>query len=73
MTVIDVGEAKIHLAALIARAEAGEDIVIARSGRPVVRLVPIDGPSPRTFGGLDFQVPDEFDAPLPESELAAWK
>lgn len=70
MTIVDVHEAKTHLSALVARAEAGERIVIARAGRPVVRLVPINGPSRRTFGGLDFQVPDEFDAPLPESELA---
>ena len=73
MAVVNVHEAKTHLSALIARAEAGEDIVIARAGRPILRLVPVVGPSPRTFGGLDFHVPDDFDAPLPEDEVAAWE
>lgn len=73
MTVVNVQEAKTHLSALIARAEAGEEIVIARAGKPVLRLVPISSPPPRTFGGLDFEVPDDFDAPLTEEDLAEWE
>ena len=50
---VNVYEAKTHLSQLIDRAAAGEEIVIARAGRPVARLVPLaDSPSrPRTPGG----------------------
>ena len=72
MRVVNVHEAKTHLSALIARAEAGEDIVIARAGKPVLRLVPVENPR-RVFGGLRLDVPDDFDAPLPEAELRAWE
>jgi prevent-host-death family protein len=73
MTVVNVHEAKTHLSDLLARTERGEEIVIARAGRPVVRLVPIAAPPPRVFGGLTLTVPDDFDAPLTEQELAAWE
>lgn len=46
-------EAKTRLSELVARAEAGEDVVIARAGAPAVRLVPVEHASPRrTFGWL---------------------
>jgi prevent-host-death family protein len=74
MTQVNVQDAKTRLSDLLARAERGEDIVIARSGVPVARLVPLTDPPPRVFrGGETFTVPDDFDAPLPESELAAWE
>lgn len=73
MTVVNVQEAKTHLSALIARAEAGEEIVIARAGRPILKLVPISEPPRRNFGGMAFVVPEGFDAPLDEEELAAWE
>lgn len=73
MAIVNVQEAKTSLSSLIARAEAGEDIVIARAGTPVLRLVPLDTPPPRMFGGMDFEVPDDFDAPLDEDELALWE
>lgn len=73
MTIVNVQEAKTHLSALIARAEAGEEIIIARAGRPILKLVPIAAPPRRTFGGMTFDVPDDFDEPLDEEELAAWE
>lgn len=73
MTQVNVQEAKTRLSDLLARLERGEDIVIARAGVPVARLVPIAAPPRRTFGGANFEVPDNFDAPLPEGELAAWE
>ncbi len=73
MATVNVQEAKTHLSALIARAEAGEEVIIARAGRPVLRLVPIDGPPARVFGGMDFVVPDDFDAPLSDEELSEWE
>lgn len=67
-------DAKTQLSRLLARVEAGEEIIIARSGRPVARLVPFrDDRSPRTPGGWEGQVriaPD-FDE-LPPDLAAAF-
>lgn len=75
MTVqVNVAEAKTQLSQLLARAEAGEEVVIARAGKPVVRLAPIEPPR-REFGflpGLSVSDEDLF-APLPEDELALWE
>jgi len=71
---VNVQDAKTRLSELLARAARGEEIVIARSGTPVARLVPIDKPPLRALGfvpGLD--VPDEFFDALPEGELRAWE
>ncbi len=61
---------------LLARAEAGEEVVIARSGIPVARLVRYENcPGVRRFGAMkgQFGVDDTFFDPLPEAELAAWE
>ena len=68
---VNVHEAKTHLSRLLQRVAAGEEIVIARNGKPVARLVPA-APAPRRLFGTDrglFEVPDDFDAPLPEDLL----
>ena len=73
MRSVNVGEAKTHLSSLIESTERGEEVVIARAGRPVVRLVPVRT-SERVFG-MDrgkFVVPDDFDAPLPDDVLSAF-
>jgi len=52
MATVNMHEAKTHLSQLVARAEAGEEIVIARSGAPAVRLVPVvERPRRRRVGG----------------------
>ncbi len=69
-------EAKTHLSRLIVSACEGEEIVIARAGKPVVRLVPIRREAPRRrFGAMKgkARVTRAFFAPLPEEELAAWE
>jgi prevent-host-death family protein len=71
-TQVNVQEAKTHLSRLLEQAAAGEDVVIARAGRPLVRLVPVEAPPPRRLGFLSMDVPDDFDDPLPEDELQAW-
>lgn len=76
MATVNVHEAKTQLSRLLAQAEAGEEVVIARSGRPVARLVPFsDPPCPRRFGAMreEISVDDRFFEPLPEAELAAWE
>jgi len=68
-------EAKSNLSKLVEEAEAGEEVIIARAGHPVVRLVPVRKQGRRKLGSWKGQVfmADDFDAPLPESELAAWE
>lgn len=71
MAEINIHEAKTHLSRLVRRVAAGEEIVIARAGVPVARLVPVEKPSCRLLG-VDrgrFEVPDDFDEPLPEELL----
>ena len=68
MTTASIHEAKTHLSKLIQKALAGEEVIIANAGKPVVKLVPIEQPEKkiREFGGWEGQVwmADDFDAPL---------
>lgn len=75
MAVITVHSAKTNLSNLIERAEAGEEIVIARGKDPAVKLVPVKPVAQRQFGlykGLA-KVGPEFFEPLPADELDAWE
>lgn len=76
MTLVNIHEAKTHLSRLLARVAEGEEIVIAKSGNPIARLVAVERrPRRRVFGqdrGL-FEVPDDFDDPLPEDVLASFE
>jgi len=71
---ISIHAAKTHLSRLIARAEAGEEIIIARGRKPVVKLVPIAPKPRRMFGSMkgQFTVGPEFFEPMSEEELALW-
>ncbi|MGY1697538.1 MULTISPECIES: type II toxin-antitoxin system Phd/YefM family antitoxin [unclassified Geodermatophilus] len=73
MTQVNVQDAKTRLSQLLAAAERGEEVVIARGGRPVVRLVPVEQPGPRPVGFVAGSVPDVFSDPLPDDELARWE
>ena len=75
MATVNVHEAKIHLSRLLALVEAEHEVVIARNGAPVARLVPCRKRGKRKFGALRGRlvVPDGFFEPLPESELEAWE
>ncbi|MGQ2990233.1 MAG: type II toxin-antitoxin system Phd/YefM family antitoxin [Brevundimonas sp.] len=79
MTVFTVHQAKTQLSRLIAAAERGAEVVIARGDKPAVRIVPFVAaePSPpaRRFGRLKGQVAmdDRFFEPLPEEELRLWE
>ena len=80
MPTYSVHAAKTNLSKLIERAEKGEEIVIARGKKPVVRLVPIGLPAHirrrRAFGVLKgkLKLPDSFFFdPLPEEELKLWE
>jgi prevent-host-death family protein len=71
-TVVNIHEAKTHLSRLLDRVKAGDEIIIAKAGKPVARLIPIQAPSKRPLGQSagEFSIPDDFDAPLPEEILA---
>ncbi len=74
-TQVNIQTAKTTLSDLILRAEAGEDVVIARRGEPVVRLTPIKRTGPRAFGAYPAlkECSDEALMPLDDDELSAWE
>lgn len=72
--VVNIHEAKTHLSRLIDQVAAGREIIIAKAGRRVARLVPLDfGARPKKLGGLKgrIKVPDDFNAPLDDRVIAA--
>lgn len=73
VTQFNVSEAKAKLSELLDAALAGREVVIARAGRPVVRLVPIDEPPQRRLGFLALSVDDERFAPLDGADLGDWE
>lgn len=76
MKAVNIHEAKTHLSRLIAEVEAGEDVVLARGGKPVARLMRIaEGAPARRFGAMRgrAEAGEAFFEPLPDSELSAWE
>jgi len=71
-TIVNVHEAKTHLSKLLERVHAGEEIVLAKAGKPYARLVPLEKAQPREPGIAEGQLDEAFFEPLPESELSAW-
>ena len=74
MEQVNVHQAKTHLSRLLERVAEGEEIIIAKSGRPMARLVPMPS-EPRRPGRLKgkIRMADDFDAPLPEEIAAAFR
>jgi len=73
---VNVHEAKTHLSRLLKRVGAGEEIIIAKAGKPVARLVPAGkSGGPRVLGSQKgrFEVPKDFDAPLPGDILSTFE
>lgn len=76
MEIVTIHTAKTTLSQLLARVEAGEEIVLARGRTPIAKLVPFHPPrAGRRFGALrgTVSVGPEFFEPLPPEELAAWE
>jgi antitoxin (DNA-binding transcriptional repressor) of toxin-antitoxin stability system len=64
MTIVNIHEAKTHLSKLVDQAARGEAVVIARAGKPLVRMAALDAPAkPKRLGFLEgeIEVPDDFD------------
>jgi prevent-host-death family protein len=72
MKTVNIHEAKTHLSKLLAQVQAGEEIIISKSGKPYAKLVPISRVKKRKPGIAKGAVTDAFFEPLPESELEAW-
>lgn len=74
MDPVNVHQAKTHFSRLLERVGRGEEVVIAKSGRPVAKLVPFES-RPREPGRLagKIRMADDFDAPLPESIASAFR
>ena len=72
--IVNVHDAKSQLSKLLERAHAGEEITIAKAGKPYARLVPLaDAEStPRPSGLIKGRLEDSFFEPLPSEELARW-
>lgn len=72
--IVNVHEAKTHLSRLLDQAHAGQEIILAKAGKPYARLLPLaDQPVQRRAGRLPGKVDDAFFEPLPESELDRWE
>ena len=80
---MNIGEAKTHLSELVAASERGEEVVLARAGRPAVKLVVVDADAVRDrvaaerrafFGSLKGQISDDIDwfGPMSDEDLALW-
>lgn len=66
MRTVNIHQAKTHLSRLVERAAKGESFVIAKAGRPLVKVTPLDAPAPAEARRLGFMagqiaVPDDFD------------
>ena len=75
-TQVNIHEAKTNLSRLLSRVAAGEEVVIARAGNPVARIVPFRKPKGKRILGMDrglFTVPGDFDAPLADNVLAGFE
>ena len=72
---VNVHEAKTHFSRLLKRAHAGQEIILAKAGKPYARLVPLApaGSSLRRPGRLPGRIGPEFFEPLSEAELDAWE
>jgi prevent-host-death family protein len=73
---VNIHEAKTHLSKLLARVEAGEEIVVARDGRPIAKIVRLsERPRRRKPGFLKGRIhmSDDFDDPLPDDIQKAFE
>jgi prevent-host-death family protein len=76
MKKVNIYEAKTRLSQLVEEAASGQDVVIARAGRPVARLTRLAGTTrKRRLGVLDgrFRIPDDFNRPLPDDVLRSFE
>jgi len=76
MQIFNIHDAKTQFSRLVDAAANGEEIIIARAGKPAARLVPLADPKPPIRIGLlegKLRIADDFDAPLPDELLSAFE
>ena len=76
MQTVNIHEAKTHLSRLLEQVAGGEEVIIAKAGKAIARLVPLDAaPKKRRLGLLKgkLKVPEDFDAPLTDDDLALFE
>jgi prevent-host-death family protein len=76
MKSINIHAAKTHLSRLVEDAAAGEEIIIAKAGKPIARLCSLDAPKGRRVLGQlkgKLHLPDDIDTPLPEDVLKSFE
>jgi prevent-host-death family protein len=69
MPTVNIHEAKTQFSRLLIRVSSGEEIIIAKSGKPVAKLVPVKRQTRKRIAGIDAgsaRIAEDFDAPLPE-------
>jgi prevent-host-death family protein len=77
--IVNIAEAKAQLSQLAARASRGEEIILARHGQPIARIVSLAAVVPAApnrgfgIGRGDFTIPECFDDPLPDDVLSAFE
>ncbi len=72
-TTVNIHEAKTHLSRLVQRAHDGEEIILAKAGKPYARLVPLKHKKERVPGMVKGRVTEAFFEPLPPEEQEAWE
>lgn len=71
---VNVQDAKTRLSELLGRVERGEQVTIARAGKPIAQLIAVEKPVKRELGFLPGgPIADSFFEPLPDDELARWQ
>lgn len=71
--IVNMHKAKSDLSRLVVQSLAGEEVIITRDGKPVVRLVPVRQHRVPGLARGKLQISDDFDAPLPDDVLAAFE
>ena len=71
--IVNLHEAKTHLSRLVEAVRNGEEIILAKGGKPCARLVPLDVPTVRPMGFVTAHLTDAFFEALPAEEIAAWE
>lgn len=73
---VNIHEAKTHFSKLLERVRRGEEVIVAKAGKPIARLVPFTrAPAERTPGSAagHIVIADDFDAPLPPADIDAFE
>ncbi len=73
---VNIHEAKTNLSRLLSQVEKGQDIIIAKAGKPIARLTKFTAQKPKRILGRDaglFEIPKDFEDPLPEDVLESFE